>query len=271
MSIFESIFLAVTQGIAEFLPISSSFHLIFLRDILGIGSVINSSEALAFDVALHFGTLLAIVVYFFKDFLLIFKDGMTKGVKTTNGKLMWFIVIATIPAGLSGLLFSDLIDNFFRQEFILMSIILIIIGILIYYFDIKFKQEKTVKELTFKDIIIIGISQSLALIPGFSRSGTTIAVARSRGIKREDAAKFSFYLSVPVVLGATILILIKDQTMSILMNNLLVFTVGIFMSFIIGLVCIKFLLQYLRKNDFKLFMYYRIILGLLAIFLIVFK
>jgi undecaprenyl-diphosphatase len=270
MSIIESVFLAIAQGIAEFLPVSSSFHLIFLRDILGIGSGIGQSPALAFDVALHFGTLLAILVFFFKDFLSMFIEGMTKGLKTTNGKIMWYIVIATIPAAFAGLLFSDMIDNYFRQEFILISLILILIGIVIYYLDITNKQDKSLNEITFKDIILIGLSQSLALIPGFSRSGTTIAIARTRGIKREDAAKFSFYLSVPVVAGAVLLMVLKDNTISIVIENLAVFISGILVSFVTGLICIKFLLQYLRKNDFKLFMIYRIILGLVALFLLVF-
>lgn len=268
MSIIESIFLAITQGISEFLPISSSFHLIFFRDIVSIGNEISASQALAFDVALHFGTLLAIIAFFFKDFLLILKDGLTKGTKTTNGKLMWYIVIATIPAALAGVIFSDVVESFFRKQYILMSVILLIVGIAIYLIDKKFKQEKEIKQISFKDIILIGISQSFALIPGFSRSGTTIAMGRARGLTREDAAKFSFYLSVPVVLGAVILTLFKDGTIVTLLNNKAVFISGILVSFLTGLIAIKFLLQYVRKHDFKIFMIYRIILAVLAITLI---
>lgn len=268
MSIIESIFLAITQGISEFLPISSSFHLIFLRDIVGIGNNITASESIVFDVALHFGTLLAIIIFFIKDFLIILKEGLTKGLKTTNGKIMWYIVIATIPAALAGLLFSDIIENFFRKQYIIMASLLILVGIIIYLIDIKFKQEKEITEISFKDIILIGASQSLALIPGFSRSGTTIAVGRSRGLTREAAAKFSFYLSVPIVLGAVLLMLLKDGTLAILSANLSIFIIGITVSFLTGLIAIKFLLQYIRKNDFKVFMIYRIILALLAITMI---
>lgn len=268
MTIIETIFLAITQGIAEFLPISSSFHLIFFRDIIGIGDQLLPNQTLAFDVALHFGTLLAIVVYFFKDFISILKDGFTKGLKTTNGKIMWYIVLATIPAAIMGYLFEDTIDNFFRKQYIIMALSLIVVGIIIYLLDLKFKEKNEIKDLTFKDVLIIGFSQALALIPGFSRSGTTIAAGRVTSLKREEAAKFSFYLSVPVVLGATILTLAKDDTLTILRSNVNVFSIGVLTSFLMGIICIKFLLKYLEKNDFKLFMIYRIIIGVLALVLV---
>lgn len=270
MSIIETIILAIVQGIAEFLPISSSAHLILFRDVLNVGTSMSNEMALAFDIALHLGTLLAIIYFFFKDFLNMFIEGMTKGVSTINGKIMWFIVIATIPGALAGIFFEDIIENFFRKETIIIAILLIIIGIIIYLFDKHFENKKELKELTFKDVILIGLSQSLALIPGFSRSGTTIAIARSRGIKREEAAKFSFYLSVPIVLGAVILTFIKDNTINLIVANTSIFIIGILVSFITGLICIKFLLKYLAKNDFKLFMWYRIIVGVLIILSVVF-
>jgi undecaprenyl-diphosphatase len=270
MSIIESIVLAIVQGIAEFLPISSSAHLILFRDVLSIGSSMSNEMALAFDVALHLGTLLAIIYFFFKDFLDMFIEGMTKGISTVNGKIMWFIVIATIPGAIAGLLFEDIIENYFRSQTIIIALLLIVIGITIYLFDHYFENKKELKELTFKDVILIGLSQSLALFPGFSRSGTTIAIARSRGIKREEAAKFSFYLSVPIVLGAVILTFLKDNTIALILANLSVFIIGILVSFVTGLICIKFLLKYLAKNDFKLFMWYRIIIGILIILSVVF-
>ena len=137
-------------------------------------------------------------------------------------------------------------------------------GVIIYVVDKKFKQTKTVKSMTMKDAIIIGCSQAFALMPGFSRSGTTIATARSLDIKREDAAKFSFYLSAPVVLGAVVLHLAKNG-FDLITANLSIFVVGVLVSFIAGLLCIEFLLKYLKKNDFKLFMIYRIILGIIVI------
>jgi undecaprenyl-diphosphatase len=270
MEILEIIILGIVQGIAEFLPVSSSAHLIILRNVFGIGNSLSGDIELAFDVALHLGTLLAIIVYFYKDLFSILKEGITKGIKTINGKIMWLIVIATIPGALAGLLFEDAIESFFRQETLIIAIVLIIVGIIIYLADKKNNNNRSLNNLNLKDSIFIGIGQSLALIPGFSRSGTTIAIARSLKINKEDAAKFSFYLSIPIVLGAVFLTIIKEGTIALLVSNLFIFIIGILISFVVGLLTINFLLQYLRKNDFKIFMWYRLILGLITIGLIIF-
>lgn len=263
---FEVIILGIIQGIAEFLPISSSAHLIIFRDVFGIGSkLIGSNIDLAFDIALHFGTLCAIGVYFFKDFLRMFISGFTKGVKEKDGRLLWYIVAATIPAAVAGLLFEDVIDSFFRKQYILIALALIFMGILIYVVDKKMPNKKNLDKFSLKDALIVGCSQVLALIPGFSRSGTTIMASRSLKLNREDAAKFSFYLSAPVVLGSVILTLLEDGMIDLIMSNLWIFVVGVLVSFISGLLCINFLLKYLRKNDFKLFMIYRIIIGIIVI------
>lgn len=263
---FGVIILAIIQGIAEFLPISSSGHLIIFRDLFGIGlSSVNGDLALAFDIALHFGTLLAICLYFFKDFWNMLIKGVTKGVKDSEGKMLWYLVLATIPAAIAGLLFEDVIENLIRTNYIIIALALIIMGVLIYLAD-KFKpEEKTVKDMSLKDAILIGCSQVFALIPGFSRSGTTIAAARCLKLKKEDAARFSFFLSAPVVFGAVILSLFKDNMISLIVANMNVFIVGVLVSFISGLLCIEFLLKYLRKHDFKIFMFYRIILGVIVI------
>lgn len=263
---FGVIILAIIQGIAEFLPISSSAHLIIFRDLFGIGTTsVTGDLALAFDIALHFGTLLAICLYFFKDFLNMLIKGFTKGVKDDEGKILWYLVAATIPAAIAGLLFEDVIESFVRKNFILIAFALIIMGILIYLADKFNKEEKTVKEMSLKDAVLIGCSQVFALIPGFSRSGTTIAAARCLKLKKEDAARFSFFLSAPVVFGAVVLSLFKDNTISLISANINVFIVGVLVSFIAGLLCIEFLLKYLRKHDFKLFMFYRIALGIIVI------
>lgn len=262
----EVILLAIIQGIAEFLPISSSAHLILFRDLFGIGSsVINNDLALAFDIALHFGTLLAIAIYFFNDFWNMVIKGITKGPKNEEGKMFWFIVVATIPAAIVGVLFEDVIENAIRGNFILIACALIIMGIIIYIVDLLCKQSRGLKQMNFKTALIIGCSQVFALIPGFSRSGTTIACARSMKLDRESAAKFSFYLSAPVVLGAVVLSLLKDGTMALISANLSIFIVGVLISFIAGLLCIEFLLQYIKKHDFKIFMWYRILLGIIVI------
>ncbi len=270
-NIIAAIILGIVQGIAEFLPISSSAHLIIFRDVFGIGKGMGSDLALCFDLALHLGTLLAIAVFFFKDFLNMVVKGVTKGVKDSDGKLFFQIIVATIPAAIVGVLFEDVIENAIRTNYYLIATALIAMGIIIYIIDKKSKQEKRVKELSFKDAFLIGCSQVFALIPGFSRSGTTIACARALKLNREDAAKFSFYLSAPVVLGACLLQLVKGEAIALITSNVAIFLVGIVIAFITGIICIKFLLQYLKKHDFKVFMIYRILLALLVILLITFR
>lgn len=264
----DIIILGIIQGIAEFLPISSSAHLIIFREIFGLGSNIGSNIELAFDLALHFGTLLAIVIFFFKELWKLLIDGLTKGNKTNDGKLFWFLILATIPAGIVGVLFEDVFDSFFRKQLWLIALALIIMGIIIYLVDKKSKDDKSMKDLKWYQALIIGCAQVFALIPGFSRSGTTITASRALGLDREDSAKFSFYLSIPVVAGATLFSLIKDNTITIISENLMIFGIGILISFIVGLLCISFLLKYIRKNDFKIFMIYRIVLGLLVLFIL---
>lgn len=262
---FGVILLAIIQGISEFLPISSSAHLIIFRDLFGIGSSITSEIALNFDIALHFGTLLAIGIYFFKDFMKLIKDGLTKGPKDKTGKIFWYLVVATIPAGLAGVLFEDVISEMIRSNFYIIAIALIVMGVIIYWIDKYSKQKKEIRDMSWKDAIIIGCSQVAALIPGFSRSGTTIAAGRALNLKREDAAKFSFYLSAPVVLGAVIVQLLKGDTISVITANIAPFVIGVLVSFIAGLLCIEFLLKYLKKHDFKIFMWYRVLLGIVVI------
>ena len=256
------IILAIIQGIAEFLPISSSAHLIIFREVFGIGKdVISGDLGLTFDIALHLGTALAIIVFFFKDFLNMAIKGFTKGVKDKDGKIMWYLIAATVPAALVGVLFEDVIDNVIREKYYLIAIALIVMGVIIYLVDKKCPRDKEIKDMTLKDALIIGCSQVFALIPGFSRSGTTIAAGRALHLEREDAAKFSFYLSLPVVMGAVVLQLIKVD-FSIIASNISILLVGIVISFIIGILCIRFLLKYLRSNDFKVFMWYRLVLGI---------
>ena len=136
------IILGFIQGIAEFLPISSSAHLIIFRDLFGIGVSIGDDIAMSFDIALHFGTLLAIGIYFFKDFINMIKKGFTKGVKDKEGKILWYIVVATIPAAIAGILFEDIIENAIRTNFIIIAIALIVMGIIIYLVDKKFDSKK---------------------------------------------------------------------------------------------------------------------------------
>ena len=231
LSIF---FLSLIQGVTEFLPISSSAHLIIFRDIFLVGkNILNSEFELAFDIALHFGTLLAIIAYFHKElFNIIKKDSM----------LLRVILVATIPAAVVGFLFEDIITLFIRTRYYLIILSLIFVGIIIYYIDLKCKTTKSIKEMNIKDSLIIGIGQMLSLIPGFSRSGTTIAFGRLLNINREDATKFSFYLSIPILFGALFLQLFK-MDYNVLYQNISIFIIGIISSFITGLLCINLLIN----------------------------
>lgn len=230
MDFLSIIILGFIQGIAEFLPISSSAHLIIFRELFGIGRGMDAHLALTFDLALHFGTLLAIGIFFFKDFITMISKGFTKGIKDDQGKMLWYLIIATIPAAIAGVLFEDVIENAIRKNYVIIALALAIMGVIIYCADKYSKSNNSLKKMSMKDAIIIGCSQVLALIPGFSRSGTTIAAGRVLGINREDAAKFSFYLSAPVVCGALVLQLLKKATWTVITANLTTFILGVLIS-----------------------------------------
>jgi len=249
-------FLAIIQGIAEFLPISSSAHLIIFRDVFLVGKdVLNNNLELTFDIALHFGTLLAIVVFFYNDILNIIKS---------DRKVINNLLVATIPAAIMGFIFEDIIERVVRSNYYLIVFSLFIMGIAIYYIDIKSKQNKTIKSMNLKDSLVIGFFQIFALIPGFSRSGTTIVGGRLLKINREDSTRFSFYLSIPIVSGALLLKILKTDY-TVLGQNLSLFIIGIITSFIVGLLCIKLLIKYVKTNNFKIFMWYRIIFGFIIL------
>jgi len=260
MEIYQSIILGIVQGLTELLPISSSGHL-FL-----IPWFFNWNIPEYFDVALHFGTLLAIGIFFFKDWVNLIKGGykqVVKKEKSTEGRLFWYIVIATIPGGIIGFLLDHFAEELLTKPLII-AIALIIMGLFLYFVD-KFSKNKTsYEELNFKQTFLIGLSQSLAFIPGVSRSGITMTTGRLLGVKREAVAKYSFMLSAPIVLAATAY-KFKEFVFD------LPFVIGVFVSFIVGIFVIKFLLEYLKKGDFKWFSIYRVILGLGTILYIVLK
>ena len=254
MSIFQSIVLGIVQGLTELLPISSSAHLFFIPEIL------NWSIPDSFDVALHFGTLLAIGIFFFWDWINLIKAGFNQVVKkekTKEGRMFWYLVIATIPGGILGLLFDKFLEDYLKNLSIV-AIALIVMGIILYIADKKCKSTTKYENMTFKQTFLIGLSQAMAFIPGVSRSGVTMTVGRILGVDRESTARYSFMLSAPIVLGAT-LYKFKDFVFD------LPFVIGVITSFIVGLLVIKFLLNYLKKGSFKVFSIYRVIVGLLIL------
>lgn len=256
MNILQALILGIVQGLTELLPVSSSAHLAL------IPWIFNWSEIPAsFDVALHAGTLLAICIFFFKDWIALIKGGykqVVKKEKSTEGRMFWYIVIATIPGGIIGFILDKVAGDTLSNMPLLIGIALIVMGIILYIVDKKAPSKTKYKDMTFKQTFLIGVSQALAFIPGVSRSGITMTTGRALGVSREGTAKYSFLLSTPIVFAATIFKL-KDFVFD------LPFLIGILASFIVGLFVIKFLLEYLKKGSFKIFAMYRIIVGIAVI------
>lgn len=269
MTIIQAIILGIIQGITEFFPISSSAHLIAYRFFMNIKW--DEAQEIVIDTALHFGTLLAIGIYFFKDFIKMFmecykfkdKDGkLSFNNLKQEGKIFWYIVIGSIPAAVIGLLLKGLTEPI-RENVIVIGIALAVMGVILYFVDKKCKAETNMESLTLKQAILIGASQVLAaLIPGFSRSGTTMTVARATKMERESAAKFSFLLGAPAIAGAALLAFVQD--FSIAMLNF-PFVLAVMVSFIVGLIAIKTLMEIVKKIGYEVFAIYRVLLGMALI------
>ncbi|HWR07082.1 undecaprenyl-diphosphate phosphatase [Sporomusa sp.] len=263
---FIAVILGIVQGLGEFLPISSSGHLILVRWLFNWESIIEQAGGnidIALDVALHVGTLAAVLIYFFQDWLELTKDGLTKGLQTKQGKMFWYLVAATIPGGLAGLVLESKIEQVFRSQPLIIAGGLAIMGVVLYYVDKRIDEKFHLDRITFKQALLIGTAQALALIPGVSRSGITMTTARMLGFTREAAAKFSFLLATPIIAGAAL-----KHTPDIMHNigNPLFF-VGTFTSAIVGFFSISFLLKYLQRHNFAIFAIYRLILAAVIVFI----
>lgn len=266
MDLLQALILGVVQGLTEFLPVSSSGHLIVIPKILHWGGVIDS---LSFDVSLHLGTAAALIIFFFKDFLRLIAHFFKKLLKDRknimkdpDSKLFILLIVGSVPAGLVGILFQNFIEENVRST-LLIGITLIVFGFLLWYFDKIAKNKENLKQISLKDAIIIGIAQAVALIPGVSRSGVTITAARFRNIDREAAVRFSFLLSTPAVLGAGLITsrkLLKDG-----FGNYSIFIVGFLAAVISGIFAIKLLLYLAKKDNFNIFVIYRFLLGVFLI------
>jgi len=248
----QSIILGIVQGLTELLPISSSAHLNLIPWIFNWEGLSDS-----FDVALHFGTLLAIGLFFFKDWIELIKGGYNLAIKkqkSTEGKMFWYIVLATIPGGIIGFLLDHFLEDALKTPLIIATA-LIVMGIILYFVDKKCKAEIDYEKMGLKQTFLIGLSQALAFIPGVSRSGVTMTMGRILKVDRESVAKYSFMLSTPIVLAATVF-----KFASFTLNAQ--FFIGVLTSFLVGVAVIKFLMQYLKKGSFKIFAIYRVVAGL---------
>ncbi len=273
--IIEAIILGIIQGFTEFLPISSSAHLAV------VPWLFNWSEISAsFDLALHIGTLLALIIFFFKDGINYVKSGIAVAIlklsklfkkekslkidedKKISGNIFWYIVFATIPAGLLSLVLDKvsekLIGDNASLKIILIAVASVIMGLLLYFIDKKCESKKDINEASFKDVMIIDISQALAAaFPGVSRSGVTITASRKFGFDRQSSAKLSFLLSIPIILAAVI-VKVKDFDLT----YPVAFFSGIIVSFIVGSIIIRQLFKYLKEGEYKVFAIYRVCFGI---------
>lgn len=255
MIVIQAIIYGIVQGVTEFLPISSTAHLNLLPWIFGWESFGN-----VFDVALHFGTAIAVIAFFFKDWVRIIKAGFAKP-KTTDGKMFWWIVIATVPGGIAGVLLDKYIGNFSP---LLTGILLILMGIFLYVCDKSGKSDVDLENMGAGRSLIVGIAQVLAIIPGVSRSGITIAAGRACRVDRTSIARFTFLISTPIILGDA---LFHAKDLPGVNIPVLPFVIAITTAAIVGILTINFLLKFLRTKSFLVFAIYRFVFGTFVIVL----
>lgn len=257
MTLFEIIILAIIQGLTEFLPISSSAHLILPSEVLGW-----NNQGMAFDVAVHVGSLLAVMIYFRQDIGRLIVAWLSKGLSSNqspDSKLAWWVILATIPAVMFGFLFKDYLEVYGRSALVIASTT-IIFGLLLWYADKKASLAKNITQITWKNALFIGIAQAIAIIPGTSRSGITMTAGLMLGLDRDSAARFSFLLSIPVILGAGLLATYDlVQTPNAVDWNALLF--GAAFSFVSAYACIYLFLAWISKIGMTPFVIYRLILG----------
>ena len=254
MTLWQAVIMGIIQGLGEFLPISSSGHLLLVPWFFEW-----QDPGLTFDIALHAGTLLAVVIYFHKDWLSLLRAAFSNK-DHKRRRIFWLLVLATIPAAVSGFLFKDIIESKARSP-VLIGLMLIVFGLFLYFAD-KHKQTRKLTTMTVREALFIGIAQALALIPGVSRSGVTITAARLFSYTRDDAARFSFLLSTPVIFGATLLSITDLKPGEINMP----FIGGIVVSCLVGMLSISVLLKIIKRHSLNIFVGYRILLGAFIIF-----
>jgi len=254
LSSLQAIFLGIIQGLSEFLPISSSGHLVLTPWLFGF-----DDPGLAFDVALDFGTLIAVVSYFWRDWLNIFHLRSDMVEYHNNTAMLILIIGATIPGVLVGFLFKEQAETIFRNPLLIAST-LALGGLFLYVSDHYARRSKTLQNISWKEALIVGIFQAIAIIPGVSRSGITITAALLCGLDRVSAARFSFLLATPIIFGAAVLTLPNFLTI----GSTSVVVVGTIASAVSGYVAIKYLIVFVSRADYKIFFWYRLALAMLV-------
>ncbi len=276
MTLLQAILLGILQGLTEFIPVSSSAHLIFVPWLFQWNdSALNS---LSFDIALHLGTLVAVLVFFARDWARLIRAGIASVIERKIGgdpdrRMAWFLAIGSIPGGIAGLLFESQIEKLFHPPsataIIAIAIALAALGLILWLADRFARHQRALNQVTLRDVILIGLAQAAALFPGVSRSGSTMTAGLALGLTREAAARFSFLLSTPLVIGAggksLFNVVMQLRAGAIGASELILFPVGFTAAAISGYLCIKFLLRYLQNNSTNLFVYYRWVLAMVLI------
>lgn len=255
--------LGIVQGLGEPLPISSSAHLIVVPWLFGWTDADAFYNTQWYDVALHAGTLLAFVAFFWRDWLRLIASAHRP--QTADGRLFWLLVLASVPGAAIGFVLDSVAEDFFRERYTIIAAALAIMGVALYAVDRLMPQRDQLDDIDWKHALTIGMAQSLAFIPGVSRSGSTMTMGRAMGLTRETAARFSFLMSMPITFGA-VLLKLKDIEPAALQTA--PFWLGIGVSFLVCALAIGFLLRYLKTNSFLPFVIYR--LGLAALIVVLF-
>lgn len=261
VNIIQAIILGVVQGLTEFIPVSSSGHLIIMQRLLGV-----SEAGLAFDVALHLGTLLALVLFFYRDIGQL-AAGLFR--RTEQTKLAWWLAAATLPAVVAGVLLQGLAESSFRS-LRLVSFNLVAVGLLMLAAErvaARRPAPLAAARVTGRQAMIMGLAQAMALVPGVSRSGSTITAGLFAGLSRLAAARFSFLLAIPITFGAIVKVVLSGDTLQLIGQELGIFAAGIITAFLSGFVAIRFLLRFVAKRRLDSFAYYRFALGGLILLL----
>ena len=256
MTYLEAFYLAVIQGLTEFLPISSSAHLILLSEYLG------SSQNLFYDVSLHLGTLIAVCIYFKEDLKEIIYS-ILRDRSPSNNKLLIQLIISSLPTLLFGFLLVDLIDSFLRTSSII-AITTIVFGVVLFAATFKIPKKTTIDEITIREALIIGLAQSIALIPGTSRSGITISTGLFLGLDNKTASRFSFLMAIPTI-GAIAVYQLASVELNYLIQYSNLNVLGLFVSFVVAYITIDFFIRFINKIGFLPFVIYRIILGIILL------
>lgn len=267
--IIKAIVLGIVQGITEWLPISSTGHMILVNDFLPLtvyaDQVMNKEFVDMFMVVIQFGSILAVLLLYFSKLNPFSKNRKNPNHFKDTMDLWIKVAIAAVPAAIIGLLFDDMIDSYLYNS-IVVAITLIVYGFAFLWIESRKKHGKitTLGQLDYKTAALIGVFQILALIPGTSRSGATILGAVLLGCARPVAAEFSFFLAIPMMFGASLLKLIKLK-MALDFTGIIILLVGMVTAFVVSVIAIKTFMSYIRKHDFKVFGYYRIILGVIVL------